>query len=473
MNLEVYIDELINEGLNRNHWFMTKQTMSDFYFPFYVAKIVDTYQAKHKPNQNFASYYTECFKSNEETKEMYPKQCESENTYRNAIIAEFTGLIERKSVQYSQAKVTEAYRRMSCYIHQYSDIQTHKDIVDRQIEKLALNVVSSASKYEEVKSVTIFPIVFLYKVLLGLYEKYKDSTLTHEEFSVFVMRTKQYDEYDQVIDLIDQYRRHSYSQEYDSKIQLVMEHQSTNNVRFDSLIGSLTHIDYKSNKYYKILNNQESFDYIKKVVSMFETSEWKECLNKEKILKFMQSEQYFKGTIDNVPNVVTVSETEYKKMIVEENDFIDKLESLAKQYGISGTTNIKSEVRLSSVQKVFRDKLIEKHGQKCLLCNITNKDMLIASHIKDAASCDIFEKADFNNGLLLCANHDKLFDKFLITFNFYDGKIQISNSLTDEEKRICMLNENICLEEKVLTDKTKDYLMWHNEEFQKLEQDRK
>ena len=65
MNLEVYIDELINEGLNRNHWFMTKQTMSDFYFPFYVAKIVDTYQAKHKPNQNFESYYTECFKSNE------------------------------------------------------------------------------------------------------------------------------------------------------------------------------------------------------------------------------------------------------------------------------------------------------------------------------------------------------------------------------------------------------------------------
>ena len=75
--------------------------------------------------------------------------------------------------------------------------------------------------------------------------------------------------------------------------------------------------------------------------------------------------------------------------------------------------------------------------------------------------------------MLLCANHDKLFDKFLITFNFYDGKIQISNSLTDEEKRICMLNENICLEEKVLTDKTKEYLMWHNEEFQKLEQDRK
>ena len=469
MNIEEYLDELIANGLERNHWFMTKQTMSDYYFPYYVGYVVDTYPDKHKQGQNFARYYMECFKGNPETKELYPKQWESENTYRNAIVAEFLGIIDRTTSRYDQASATAAYKRLSAYVRGAADIVKHRDIVDRQIEKICLNVVDSASKYNEVKSVTIFPVIFLYKILLGLYEKYHDSKLTYEEFSIFVMRTEAYERYDEVIDLIDQYRKHTYASSYDRKIQEVLKHQSTTNVRFDALLGSLSCIEYKSSEYYRIKDDQASFDYIRSTVALYENSEWATIKDKYKLKAFMQSEKYFAGTIDDVPEVTTLSDEEFRQMIETEDEFLKKLQKLAEEYGESGTTSITSEVRLPSVQQAFRDKLVEKHGQKCLLCAIQNRELLVASHIKPASECDIFEKADYNNGLLLCANHDKLFDRLLITFNFYDGKIQISSSLTAEEREICQLTDEYMLPEEILTTERQQYLIWHNEEFQKRE----
>ena len=64
MDIELYLDNLISNGLERNHWFMTKQTMSDYYFPYYVGYVVDTYPHKHREDQNFARYYMECFEKN-------------------------------------------------------------------------------------------------------------------------------------------------------------------------------------------------------------------------------------------------------------------------------------------------------------------------------------------------------------------------------------------------------------------------
>ena len=472
MKIEQYIDNLIAEGLEQHHWFMTKQTMSDYYFPFYVAHVVDTYAIEHQEGQNFSRYYTYCFKNNPDTLERFPKQCESEHTYRNSIVAEFLGLIERQDSQYKNAKATQAYKRLSEYVKNAVDIDVHRDIVDRQIEKVCLNVITTADKYEEVKSVTIFPVLFLYKILLGLYDRYQDSKLTHEEFSIFVIRTKNYADHNEVLDLIEQYRKHSYSAEYDRKIQQIMNHQSTKNVRFDALFGSLQHIEYKSNDYFRIANEQDSYDYIRNTVQIYETSELYGELDKSVLSAFMRSDLYFRGTIDDVQTSSTVSAEQFLQMVEQEDSLLEKLKVLAEEYGEAGTTSVTSQVRLAAVQQAFRDKLIETHGQKCLLCGITNKEMLIASHIKDAAKCDIYEKADFNNGLLLCANHDKLFDRFLISFNFYDGKIKISKSLTAEEKDICMLDETYILPEEVLTMETQGYLMWHNEVFEKKESER-
>ena len=56
--------------------------------------------------------------------------------------------------------------------------------------------------------------------------------------------------------------------------------------------------------------------------------------------------------------------------------------------------------------------------------------MLIGSHIKEwSASSEL----DVNNGLLLCAHHDALFDKHLISFD-NANKLIVSPTLTEQEK---------------------------------------
>lgn len=73
-------------------------------------------------------------------------------------------------------------------------------------------------------------------------------------------------------------------------------------------------------------------------------------------------------------------------------------------------------IKIRIGQSKFREALIEKHGCKCAICGLNIKELLIASHIKEYSKCEKNEHLDLKNGLLLCANHDKLFDKHLISF---------------------------------------------------------
>lgn len=163
----------------------------------------------------------------------------------------------------------------------------------------------------------------------------------------------------------------------------------------------------------------------------------------------------------------TMSDEEFKNLIEREDDFLNKVHKLAEKYGEDGTRLITTTVRLNEVQDELRKRLIKNHGCRCMLCNTTNEELLIASHIKPASDCDIYSKADLNNAFLLCATHDKLFDKHLITFDFVDGKIKISDKLTDDEVKLCNLDSNYSLPTEMLTDKRIEYLIWHNEEFEK------
>lgn len=166
-------------------------------------------------------------------------------------------------------------------------------------------------------------------------------------------------------------------------------------------------------------------------------------------------------------NERVMSDEEFISLVEREDKFIEKLKKLAEQYGESGVRTVTTTVRLSEVQDELRKRLIKKHGCKCLLCNTTNEELLIASHIKPASECDIYGKADVNNAFLLCAAHDKLFDKNFITFNFLDGKIKISEKLTDDEIKLWNLDKNYVLPEDYLNVERIPYLMWHNDEFEK------
>lgn len=114
----------------------------------------------------------------------------------------------------------------------------------------------------------------------------------------------------------------------------------------------------------------------------------------------------------------------------------------------STTTILGSISRLSSTEKeavvkqrigqgLFKNLLKAKYGCKCALCSIDTESMLIASHIKKWADCtNNAERLDENNGLLLCAHHDALFDKHLITFDETSGNLIVSPTLSATEQTI-------------------------------------
>ena len=86
-----------------------------------------------------------------------------------------------------------------------------------------------------------------------------------------------------------------------------------------------------------------------------------------------------------------------------------------------------------ALQAFYKDTLFHEFDHACPICKINIAHMLIASHIKPFRDCaHIFEAIDHDNGLLLCRNHDYLFDQGYITFDD-KGYILIARELLDRE----------------------------------------
>lgn len=82
-------------------------------------------------------------------------------------------------------------------------------------------------------------------------------------------------------------------------------------------------------------------------------------------------------------------------------------------------------------QGKFRSSL-EKKWKKCCVTGITVNKALRASHIKPWSKCNNTERLDPNNGLLLIANADAIFDSGLISFD-ENGNLIRSPQLSKEE----------------------------------------
>ncbi len=113
-------------------------------------------------------------------------------------------------------------------------------------------------------------------------------------------------------------------------------------------------------------------------------------------------------------------------------------------------------VKIRVNQDEFRNKLLKKYS-KCCLCGVTAPTLLIASHIKPWSVCEPEEKLDESNGLLLCPNHDKLFDAGYITFND-EGEIIISDELAATDRIFMNVNDDMKIK---LASESVNYLKYH------------
>ena len=102
-----------------------------------------------------------------------------------------------------------------------------------------------------------------------------------------------------------------------------------------------------------------------------------------------------------------------------------KLEEEIKNSPILNDTEKQVIIKARIGQGKYRDNLMKKYNHHCVVTGIDTPKLLVASHIKPWRVCDNEERIDTENGLLLSANMDRLFDSGLITFTI-EGNMIIS-----------------------------------------------
>lgn len=115
-------------------------------------------------------------------------------------------------------------------------------------------------------------------------------------------------------------------------------------------------------------------------------------------------------------------------------------------------------VKVRENQGYFRKRLLERYNG-CCLCHLSNKKLLIASHIKPWAQSNPSEKLNKYNGLLLCPNHDKVFDGGLISFED-NGTIIISERLTSIDRVLLNLSKEMKIE---VDSNNMNFIKYHRE----------
>ena len=139
------------------------------------------------------------------------------------------------------------------------------------------------------------------------------------------------------------------------------------------------------------------------------------------------------------------------------SDIAEDIEQEAEKLHLKGEEK-QQFVKVRVNQGVFRENLLKKYD-RCCLCGIKNKGLLMASHIRPWSDSTPEQKLDYNNGLLLCPNHDKLFDKGYITFDDA-GNIQISESLSVRDRHLLNISPDMSI---TITDNMKEYIKYHRD----------
>lgn len=172
---------------------------------------------------------------------------------------------------------------------------------------------------------------------------------------------------------------------------------------------------------------------------------------------------YFTRKNNTGNNMYSNSLKQYRYFVLtisENDDCENKIIDTIKSSSILDTekeTIIKARIG----QGPYRKNLINKYNCKCVVTGIDNPKILVASHIKPWAICNNYERIDLENGLLLSANMDKLFDCGLITFS-RNGKMHISSYVSKENEKRLHISQQSIVDLKA-TKELLNYLEYHRD----------
>ena len=121
-------------------------------------------------------------------------------------------------------------------------------------------------------------------------------------------------------------------------------------------------------------------------------------------------------------------------------------------------------VKQRLTQGKFRKDLMERYNERCAVTSLDVPSLLIASHIKPWSESTAREQNDVDNGFLLVAHLDKLFDQHLITFDI-QGRIVISNTISHRQRSLLGLSNSMRIDN--LTSGNQRYLNYHRKQLKK------
>lgn len=141
----------------------------------------------------------------------------------------------------------------------------------------------------------------------------------------------------------------------------------------------------------------------------------------------------------------------------DDHSFIDEIKNDALIPETEKTAIIQSRVG----QGIFRKSLFDKYQGRCIITGIDHPKLLVASHIKPWAVSSNRERLSVDNGLLLSATYDRLFDSGLITFDNY-GKIFLSSFIGAENVKRLGLSPDMSFDLRI-SENMKEYLSYHRD----------
>lgn len=112
-------------------------------------------------------------------------------------------------------------------------------------------------------------------------------------------------------------------------------------------------------------------------------------------------------------------------------------------------------------QGTFRRVLFDKYHGRCIITGINHPKLLVASHIKPWSVSSNKERLSVDNGLLLSATYDRLFDSGLITFD-RQGKIFLSPFIGKENVMRLNLSKDMRFD-LCVSGEMGEYLDYHND----------
>lgn len=154
-----------------------------------------------------------------------------------------------------------------------------------------------------------------------------------------------------------------------------------------------------------------------------------------------QYRYFVADAIDEIPEISEINDN----LMVADNSLTEKIAL--------------SKLRIG--QSSFRKGLLAKYNGSCVVTGINQPRLLFASHIKPWSVCENSERLDVENGLLLSANMDKLFDCGLITFS-NNGKLAISSFVGEENTKRLHISKDISVNLQA-TPQMREYLDYHRD----------